>query len=132
MRDRETLYPILQSRVGPDQFVSRILHLREDPRFRSVGPNVLELVDEEDSLDDLSEEDGLWFDYAFVEFLKTNYSAPLAFLFCDWSAHDLASQSPSSARSSWTRTRLSQVVSASFFGTLVQPADHPVPAQAVR
>ncbi|KAL8283699.1 hypothetical protein RQP46_005494 [Phenoliferia psychrophenolica] len=70
---RETLYPILQSRVGPDQFVSRILRLREDPRFRSVGPNVLELVDEEDSLEDLSEEDGLWFDYAFVEFLKTNY-----------------------------------------------------------
>ncbi|KAM0756160.1 hypothetical protein T439DRAFT_22282 [Meredithblackwellia eburnea MCA 4105] len=70
---RETLYPILQSRVGPDQFVSRILRLREDPRFRSVGPNVLELVDEEESLEDLSEEDGLWFDYTFVEFLKTNY-----------------------------------------------------------
>ena len=77
---RETLYPILQSRVGPDQFVSRILRLREDPRFRSVGPNVLEIVDEEDSLEDLSEEDGIWFDYAFVEFLKTNYSASLPFL----------------------------------------------------
>ncbi|GAA5870110.1 hypothetical protein JCM3774_002595 [Rhodotorula dairenensis] len=71
---RETLHPILQSRVGPDQFVSRILRLREDPRFRNVGPNVLELVDEDDALaEDLGEEDGLWFDFSFVEFLKTNY-----------------------------------------------------------
>ncbi|GAA5849938.1 hypothetical protein JCM8547_000958 [Rhodosporidiobolus lusitaniae] len=71
---RETLHPILQSRVGPDQFVSRILRLREDPRFRNVGPQVLELIDEDDaSADDLGEEDGLWFDFAFVEFLKTNY-----------------------------------------------------------
>lgn len=72
---RETLHPILNSRVGPDQFVSRILRLREDPRFRSVGPNVLELAEDEEGLDrELGEEDGLWFDYAFVEFLKTNYS----------------------------------------------------------
>ncbi|GAA5859616.1 hypothetical protein JCM1840_006374 [Sporobolomyces johnsonii] len=71
---RETLHPILQSRVGPDQFVSRILRLREDPRFRSVGPTVLEMADDDDALlDDVSEEDGLWFDFAFVEFLKTNY-----------------------------------------------------------
>lgn len=73
---RKTLHPILQSRVGPDQFVSRILRLREDPRFRSVGPGVLEMAedDQDGSLDDLTEEDGLWFDFAFVEFLKTNYS----------------------------------------------------------
>lgn len=30
--------------------------------------------DQDGSLDDLTEEDGLWFDFAFVEFLKTNYS----------------------------------------------------------
>jgi hypothetical protein len=71
---RETLHPILQSRVGPDQFVSRILRLREDPRFRNVGPGVLEMAEEEDSIEELGEEDGLWFDYSFVEFLKTNYS----------------------------------------------------------
>lgn len=47
--------------------------MREDPRFRSVGPNVLELVDD-DEIEELGEEDGLWFDYTFVEFLKTNYS----------------------------------------------------------
>ena len=73
----ETLHPILQSRVGPDQFVSRILRLREDPRFRSVGPGVLEMNEDEDALEDLGEEDGLWFDFAFVEFLKTNYSTML-------------------------------------------------------
>lgn len=69
------MHPILQSRVGPDQFVSRILRLREDPRFRTVGPNVLELSDDDDAhLDDIGEEGGLWFDFTFVEFLKTNYS----------------------------------------------------------
>lgn len=74
------MHPILQSRVGPDQFVSRILRLREDPRFRSVGPGVLEMAedDQDGSLDELTEEDGLWFDFAFVEFLKTNYSQFLA------------------------------------------------------
>lgn len=75
---RETLYPILQSRVGPDQFVSRILRLREDPRFRSVGPNVLEMIDDDETLEELGEEEGLWFDYVFVEFLKTNYSKLLS------------------------------------------------------
>ncbi|KAM0793553.1 hypothetical protein ACM66B_000990 [Microbotryomycetes sp. NB124-2] len=70
---RETLHPILQSRVGPDQFVSRILRLREDDRFRSVLPNVLEMADDDDTLEEPAEEDGLWFDFAFVEFLKTNY-----------------------------------------------------------
>ncbi|SCZ90568.1 BZ3500_MvSof-1268-A1-R1_Chr1-3g02071 [Microbotryum saponariae] len=69
---RETLHPILHSRVGADQFVSRILRLREDERFRSVGPAVLELIDEEME-EELGEEQGLWFDYSFVEFLKTNY-----------------------------------------------------------
>ncbi|GAA6035143.1 hypothetical protein JCM8097_006386 [Rhodosporidiobolus ruineniae] len=72
---RETLHPILQSRVGADQFENRISRLREDNRFRTVGPQVLELADEEDdaTADELGEEHGLWFDFAFVEFLKTSY-----------------------------------------------------------
>lgn len=48
--------------------------MREDTRFRSVGPNVLEMIDDDETLEELGEEDGLWFDYVFVEFLKTNYS----------------------------------------------------------
>ena len=66
---RATLHPILQSRVGPDVFANRILRLREDVRFKNVGPDTLEMADEEDS----AAEDGIWFDWAFVEFLKNNY-----------------------------------------------------------
>lgn len=66
---RATLHPILQTRVGPDVFANRILRLREDVRFKNVGPDVLEMLDE----DDLDNEDGLWFDWPFVEFLKNNY-----------------------------------------------------------
>lgn len=66
---RATLHPILQTRVGPDVFANRILRLREDVRFKNVGPDVLEMLDE----DDLDSEDGLWFDWPFVEFLKNNY-----------------------------------------------------------
>lgn len=32
------------------------------------------MSEDEDVLEDLGEEDGLWFDFTFVEFLKTNYS----------------------------------------------------------
>lgn len=65
---RATLHPILQSHVGPDVFANRILRLREDVRFKNVGPDVLELSDDADAA-----EDGVWFDWAFVEFLKNNY-----------------------------------------------------------
>ncbi|GAA94997.1 uncharacterized protein L969DRAFT_91217 [Mixia osmundae IAM 14324] len=69
---RAKLQPILNSRVGPDQFVSRILRLREDPRFKNVGPDVMEIRGE--GLDDqYALEEGIWFDWAFIEFLKNNY-----------------------------------------------------------
>lgn len=75
--NRETLYPILNSRVGADQFVSRILRLREDERFRDVGVDVLELTKEgeegEDSGEGEGEGEGVWFDYSFVEFFKGGY-----------------------------------------------------------
>lgn len=72
---RTALQPILHSRVGPDQFVNRILRLREDPRFRDVGPDVLELSEQmsTNESDDDSLSGGLWFDWSFVEFLKNNY-----------------------------------------------------------
>lgn len=43
--------------------------MREDVRFKNVGPDALEMLDD----DDLDSEDGLWFDWPFVEFLKNNY-----------------------------------------------------------
>ncbi|GAA5977386.1 hypothetical protein JCM5350_002448 [Sporobolomyces pararoseus] len=103
---RETLHPILQSRVGPDQFVSRILRLREDPRFRTVGPNVLELSDDDDAhLDDIGDEGGLWFDFTFVEFLKTNYIAVQRAILVD-------PQATSSMRTSIDASSTSDLVTA--------------------
>ena len=31
------------------------------------------MMNDDEILEDLGEEQGLWFDYTFVEFLKTNY-----------------------------------------------------------
>ncbi|ORX35648.1 p115 like vesicle tethering protein [Kockovaella imperatae] len=70
---RGTLHPILHSRIGPDQFVSRMARLREDPRFRAVQPESFEQdptqLDPVEDLDDLE----LWFDWAFVDFWKNHY-----------------------------------------------------------
>ncbi|KAH9824431.1 p115 like vesicle tethering protein [Melampsora americana] len=73
---RATLQPILQSRIGPDQFVNRILRLREDPRFTNIGPDVLELSEQtapSSNDNDHSLTAGLWFDWPFVEFFKAHY-----------------------------------------------------------
>ena len=66
------MHPILHSRVGPDQFVNRILRLREDVRFKNVGPDVLEM-NEDDPDSQEWREDGFWFDWSFVEFVRNNY-----------------------------------------------------------
>ncbi|GHJ85164.1 hypothetical protein NliqN6_1566 [Naganishia liquefaciens] len=80
---RATLHPILHSRIGPDQFVSRMARLREDPRFKAVQPDQFDTdanqaVAQDGALpvgQDVDEEDGLeiWFDWAFVDFWKNNY-----------------------------------------------------------
>lgn len=70
---RATLHPIIQGRVGPDVFANRILRLREDVRFKNVGPEVLEMPDEDEGIVGGGAEDGIWFDWSFVEFLKNNY-----------------------------------------------------------
>ena len=57
--------------MGPDVFANRILRLREDVRFKNVRPDILEMADDEDSAN--AAEDGIWFDWAFVEYLKNNY-----------------------------------------------------------
>jgi hypothetical protein len=61
--------------------VNRILRLREDPRFKNVGPDVLELNLQTPASSDPSTVDnqpGLWFDWPFVEFLKNHYGALIA------------------------------------------------------
>lgn len=76
---RTTLHPILHSRIGPDQFVSRMARLREDPRFKAVQPDAF--VDEASpagevptpETEELEEGLELWFDWAFVDFWKNHY-----------------------------------------------------------
>ncbi|OXB35280.1 hypothetical protein LQV05_006036 [Cryptococcus neoformans] len=74
---RATLHPILHSRIGPDQFVSRMARLREDPRFRAVQPDEFELTSLLSSQPLMGEEEEedmeVWFDWAFVDFWKNHY-----------------------------------------------------------
>lgn len=84
---RATLHPILHSRIGPDQFVSRMARLREDPRFKAVQPDQFDDEDKDglnalptgappvtpgiEEMEDTEAE--VWFDWAFVDFWKNNY-----------------------------------------------------------
>ncbi|WRT66630.1 uncharacterized protein IL334_003589 [Kwoniella shivajii] len=78
---RATLHPILHSRIGPDQFVSRMARLREDPRFRAVQPDAFDTegsdataaATPEGETDEVDEGLELWFDWAFVDFWKNHY-----------------------------------------------------------
>ncbi|EIW65889.1 hypothetical protein TREMEDRAFT_45944 [Tremella mesenterica DSM 1558] len=82
---RATLHPILHSRIGPDQFVSRMARLREDPRFRAVQPDAFDTEGApdvpaqggvqvaQDGVEDVDEGLELWFDWAFVDFWKNHY-----------------------------------------------------------
>ncbi|WWC94540.1 hypothetical protein V866_001386 [Kwoniella sp. B9012] len=78
---RATLHPILHSRIGPDQFVSRMARLREDPRFRAVQPDAFDTegsdataaATAEGEADEVDEGLELWFDWAFVDFWKNHY-----------------------------------------------------------
>lgn len=77
-----TLQPIFHKRIGADTFVSRMARLREDSRFKAIGPDVLVVdvtVDEagapglpvgESATDGEGE---IWMDWAFVEFWKESY-----------------------------------------------------------
>lgn len=63
---RQTMHPILHTRIGADQFSTRILCVKSDPRFASCTPEVLESVLTESS-------PSIWFTWPFVEFWKDNY-----------------------------------------------------------
>lgn len=80
---RATLHPILHSRIGPDQFVSRMARLREDPRFRAVQPDEFELTSLLSSQAPMGEEEEedmeVWFDWAFVDFWKNHYCKSACF-----------------------------------------------------
>ncbi|KAG6918883.1 hypothetical protein DXG01_010947 [Tephrocybe rancida] len=75
---RATIYPIL-NRLGVDTLVGRMARLREDERFKAVGPDTVVLPYAsasylQPSLKPETEDEGeIWFDWAFVDFWKSNY-----------------------------------------------------------
>lgn len=75
---RATIYPIL-SRLGVETLNGRMARLREDERFKAVGPDAVVLPYPTPSLlqPALKPETGgeaeIWFDWAFVDFWKSNY-----------------------------------------------------------
>ncbi|CEH12162.1 related to transport protein uso1 [Ceraceosorus bombacis] len=71
--DRGTMHPILNTRIGPDQFAARLARLRDDVRIKDVGPDVLETISSRGGGPIETSEDGLWFDWPFVEWLKNNF-----------------------------------------------------------
>lgn len=75
---RTTIHPIL-TRLGVDSLVGRMARLREDERFKAVGPENVVLPYPANSylqpgLKPESDDEGeIWFDWAFIDFWKSNY-----------------------------------------------------------
>ncbi|KAI0686266.1 p115 like vesicle tethering protein, partial [Cytidiella melzeri] len=71
---RTTIYPIL-TRLGIDVLAGRITRLRDDDRFRAIGPDtfVLPYPQQGISNSEGEKEAEVWFDWAFVDFWKSNY-----------------------------------------------------------
>ncbi|TFK44963.1 p115 like vesicle tethering protein [Crucibulum laeve] len=76
---RATIYPIL-NRLGVDTLIGQIGRFREDERFKAVGPDSIVLPYPTPSNQlalkkENSDEAEIWFDWAFVDFWKSNYYA---------------------------------------------------------
>lgn len=71
---RATIYPIL-TRLGIDVLIGRILRLRDDDRFKAVGPDtfVLSYPQQGKANSEGEKEAEVWFDWAFADFWKSNY-----------------------------------------------------------
>ena len=71
---RHTIYPIL-NRLGVDTSIGRLSRLRDDDRFKAVSPDVCVLPFNATAQPQKPEErEGeIWFDWAFVDFWKSNY-----------------------------------------------------------
>ena len=76
MHCRTTIYPIL-TRLGIDVLAGRITRLRDDDRFRAIGPDTFVLLAPQQGISNSEgeKEAELWFDWAFVDFWKSNYCA---------------------------------------------------------
>ncbi|KAJ7744676.1 p115 like vesicle tethering protein [Mycena metata] len=78
---RATIYPIL-NRLGVETLIGRMARLREDDRFKSVGPDTVvlprptaqHLIAGPKGVEAEKDKEGeIWFDWAFVDFFKSNY-----------------------------------------------------------
>ncbi|KAJ7478630.1 p115 like vesicle tethering protein [Mycena galericulata] len=75
---RATIHPIL-NRLGVETLIGRMARMREDDRFKTVGPDTVVLPYPtpqhlQPGLKGESEKEGeIWFDWAFVDFYKSNY-----------------------------------------------------------
>ncbi|KAF8588828.1 hypothetical protein K439DRAFT_1334276 [Ramaria rubella] len=80
---RHTIHAIL-NRLSSDALVARMARVREDERFKSIGPDTLVLaypVSQPGALNPLiangfgKEDEGIeiWFDWGFIEFWKSNF-----------------------------------------------------------
>ncbi|KAJ7023419.1 p115 like vesicle tethering protein [Mycena alexandri] len=76
-----TIYPIL-NRLGVETLIGRMARLREDDRFKSVGPDTVvlprptaqHLIAGPKGVEAEKDKEGeIWFDWAFVDFWKSNY-----------------------------------------------------------
>ena len=72
------MYPLLD-RLGVDSLSGRMSRFREDERFKAVGPDTVVLpyptpADLHVGLKPEHEGEGeIWFDWAFIDFWKSNY-----------------------------------------------------------
>ncbi|KAJ6631339.1 p115 like vesicle tethering protein [Mycena sp. CBHHK59/15] len=75
---RATIHPIL-NRLGVETLIGRMTRLREDERFKGVGPDAVVLPYPTPShlqpglKSEATNEGEIWFDWAFVDFWKSNY-----------------------------------------------------------
>lgn len=70
---RAAMHPILHSRIGADQFSTRIQGVRNDARFAACAPESLEWVGRGPDAAAISASMDLWFTWPFIEFWKDHY-----------------------------------------------------------
>ena len=74
---RSTIYPIL-SRLGVDALIGQMMRFREDDRFKSVTPESMVMSSRTSvgiGVVPAEQEGEIWFDWAFVDFWKSNHCA---------------------------------------------------------
>lgn len=74
---RSTIHPII-SRLGVETLIGQMARFREDERFKSVGPDSIIMPYPTPAFQPSLNASGtdeveVWFDWAFVDFWKSNY-----------------------------------------------------------